>query len=392
MVVSLTLVNNVFFCYINLGDFMDVIGIICEYNPFHNGHIYHIKKIKNLYKNSIIILIINGYFLERGETSILSKEDKIKVALDNEVDLVAELPFVFGTQSADIFADASIKILNELKVNKIIFGSECNDIDFLSKIVDIQLNDIQYDDKVKIYLNQGLNYPTAMAKALNINKDISNPNDLLAISYIKSIKANNFNITPISIKRTTDYHDLNSTENIISASNIRNKLKENMEITNYIPCGIKNCIKTINYEKLFELLKYKILTDNDLSKYLTVDEGIENKIKKEIINSSSYEDLIKNIKTKRYTYNKINRMFIHILIGLLKCDNNLKIDYIKILGFNNKGQKYLSSIKKNLNTPIKVNQNSKIYSYELRASLIYDMITDSNTYEFEIKNKPVFIK
>ena len=369
---------------------MDVIGIICEYNPFHNGHLYHIQKIKKLYKDSIIVLVINGYFLERGEISILSKEDKTKIALENGVDLVVELPFVYGSQSADIFANASIKILNELKVNKIVFGSECNDIELLSKIVDIQLNDLDYNNKVKDYLDQGLNYPTAMSKALDIDEIISNPNDLLAISYIKSIKSNNFDIEPVCIKRTNDYHDKTSNGSIISASNIREKLKKNMEITSYIPCGIKDSIKSINYDKLFELLKYKILTDNDLSKYLTVDEGIENKIKKEIFNSNNIEELINNIKTKRYTYNKISRMLIHILIGLLKYDNNLNMDYIKILGFNTKGQEYLNGIRKNLNISIKANHDSKIYEYELRAALIYDILTNSNTYDFEIKNKPVF--
>ena len=369
---------------------MDVIGIICEYNPFHNGHAYHIQKIKELYKDSIIVLIVNGYFLERGEISILSKEDKTKIALDNGVDLVVELPFVYGSQSADIFANTSIKILNELKVNKIVFGSECNDIKLLSKIVDIQLNNSEYNNKVKEYLNKGLNYPTAMSKALNIKEDINNPNDLLAISYIKSIKSNNFDIEPVSIKRTNDYHDKISNDSIISASNIREKIKNNMEITSYIPCGIKDYIKSINYDKLFELLKYKIMTDNDLSKYLTVDEGIENKLKKEIFNSNNIEELINNVKTKRYTYNKISRMLIHILIGLLKTDNNLNIDYIKVLGFNNKGQEYLNSIRKDLNLSIKTNHDSKIYEYELKASLIYDLLTNSNTYDFEIKNKPVF--
>lgn len=369
---------------------MDVIGIICEYNPFHNGHLYHINKIKEIFKDSTLVLIVNGYFLERGEISILSKEDKTKIALDYGIDLVIELPFVYGTQSADIFANASIKILNELKVNKIVFGSECNDINLLSKIVDIQLNDINYNTKVKEYLDKGLNYPTAMSKSLNIKEDISNPNDLLAISYIKSIKSNNFDIEPVSIKRTNKYHDTTSNDTIISASNIREKIKNNMEITSYIPCGIKDSIKSINYDKLFELLKYKIITDNDLSKYLTVDEGIENKIKKEIFNSNNIEELINNIKTKRYTYNKISRMLIHILIGLLKSDNNLDMDYIKILGFNSKGQEYLNSIRKDLNLSIKTNHDSKIYEYELKAAIIYDLLTNSNTYDFEIKNKPVF--
>ena len=368
---------------------MDVIGIICEYNPFHNGHIYHLKKIKEMFYDSLIILVMSGYFCERGEISILSKEDKAKIALQNGIDLVIELPFVYSTQSADKFADASIKILNEFKVNKIVFGSECNDINLLKTIVDKQLNDKEYDINVKTHLDEGLNYPTAMAKALNIDENISNPNDLLGISYIKSIVLNNYNIEPICIKRTNNYHDLNSNEEIISASNIRNKISNNEDIKKYIPQEVYQCIKIINYDKYFELLKYKIITEHELSKYLTVDEGIENKLKNVITKCDNINDLINNIKTKRYTYNKINRMFIHILVGLLKDDNNIKIDYINILGFNNHGQKYLNSIKKDISIPLNLNHESKIYKYELKSALIYDLLTNSNCYDFEIKNKPV---
>ena len=368
---------------------MEVIGIICEYNPFHNGHLYHINKIKEMYKNSLIVLVMSGYFCERGEISILSKEDKTKIALENGIDLVLELPFVYSTQSADKFADASIKILNKLNVTKLVFGSECNDIKLLSSIVDKELNDNEYDNKVKMYLDKGYNYPTALAKALDINDDIFNPNDLLGISYIKAIKNNNYNIEPICIKRTSDYHDIDSNDEIISASNIRNKIINNEDIKDYVPLDTLNNIKSINYNKYFELLKYKINTDHDLSKYLTVDEGIENKLIKIINDCNSIEELINSIKTKRYTYNKINRMFIHILIGLLKEDNNIEISYLKVLGFNSNGQEYLNRIKKNLDISLNLDHNSKMFEYELKAALIYDLLTNSNSYIFELGNKPI---
>ena len=370
---------------------MEIIGIICEYNPFHNGHIYHLKKIKEMYKDSLVILVMSGYFSERGEISILSKEDKTNIALKNGIDIVLELPFVYATQSADKFAYAALKILNEFKITKLVFGSECNDINLLKNIVDIQLNDNNYNDMVKKYLDQGLNYPTAMAKSLNIKEDIFNPNDLLGISYIKAIVSNNYNIEAVSIKRTNDYHDLKSTNDIISASNIRNKIISKENVKKYLPKESYEFIKTINYDRFFELLKYKIITDDNLDSYLTVDEGIENKLKKVIINCNSYEDLISHIKTKRYTYNKLNRMFIHILIGKLKTDNNLKIDYIKILGFNKNGKKYLNNIKKDINIPINLNHDSKLFEYELKSSLIYDLLTDSNSYEYELKNKPIVL-
>ena len=212
---------------------MKTIGIIAEYNPFHNGHLYHIDKIKEQYPDSIIILALNGYFLERGEISILTKEDKTKIALENNIDIVLELPTLFGTQSADTFADKSISILNNFNVDTIIFGSECNSIDILENIAKKQLSE-EFQENVKTYLNDGINYPTALAKALNIDFTF-NPNDLLGISYIKSAIINNYNIEFFTIKRTNSYHDIKSNEKIISASNIREKLKNNIDIKKYIP-------------------------------------------------------------------------------------------------------------------------------------------------------------
>ena len=367
---------------------METIGIICEYNPFHNGHLYHINKIKELYPDSLIILVLNGYFLERGEISILSKEAKTKIALANNIDIVLELPVIFGTQSADTFAKYSLKILNNFNVNKIIFGSESNNIDLIKEIANKQLNK-DFDEKIKIYLDKGINYPTALAKALNINFDFT-PNDLLGISYVKDIIKNNYNIEPICIKRTSDYHDKISNDYIVSATNIREKIKNNEDISKYIPINIKDFINNINYNNYFKLLKYKINTDLYLNNYLDVDEGIEYRLKEFINKSNNSEDFITYIKTKRYTYNKINRMFIHILLNFLKSDNQ-DLEYIKILGFNKKGKKYLNKIKDNLKISTNVNKDSIQYKYEIKASIIYDLINNTNTYQYELKNKPIII-
>ena len=365
---------------------MEVIGIIAEYNPFHNGHLYQIKKVKELYPESIIVVILNGYFLQRGEISILSKEEKSKLSLEYGVNLVIELPFVFGTQAADIFADTSIRLLNELKVNKLVFGSESDNIKLLEKIAKKQ---IEEDLNVKKYLDKGMNYPTALKKALNINFDYNSPNDLLGISYIKSIIKNKFNIKYESIKRTNDYHDIKSDNDIVSASNIRNKLKNNEDVSKFIPFNISEYNFKIN-NLVFNYLKYEIITNNKLDKVLSVDEGLDNKLKKEIRNVHSLDELIVKVKSKRYTYNRINRMFIHILINLLKEDAKIQLDYIKILGFDEKGKKYLNKIKKDISLPIYSNSfESKIKDYELKVSLIYDLLNNTNTYEYEIKNKPL---
>ncbi len=370
---------------------MKIVGIICEYNPFHNGHLYHISKVKELFPDSLVILVLNGYFLQRGEISLISKKNKTNLALLYGVDLVIELPVVFGTQSADIFANAAIKILNYFKCEYVVFGSESNNIEILSNIASYTIKEnIEYNAKVKEYLDMGENYPTAMAKALNIDFSFK-ANDLLGISYIKSIKQNNFNIKPVCIERTNDYLDTTSNNDIISATNIREKLNNNLDISKYVPASTLSYINKINYDYYFKILKYKIISEKHLENYLDVDEGIHNRLKKVINNCQNINDLIESIKTKRYTYNKIRRMLVHILIGLTKEDNQkIELEYIKILGFNQQGKKYLNKLKKEINIPLMPVKDSLQNNYELKSTTIYDLITNNNSnLNFELSNKPV---
>ncbi|MBR4178354.1 MAG: nucleotidyltransferase [Bacilli bacterium] len=373
----------------------NVIGIVVEYNPFHNGHLYQINKIKELYPNSLIIVCMSSSFTQRGELSILNKWDKTIVALNHGIDIVIELPYLYSTQSSDIFAKYSIKLLNELKINTLIFGSESDNIDELLNNAKIQLYNNDFDIKVKEYMNNGINYPTALNNALkDLNgSSINTPNDLLGLSYIKEVLNNNYNIEIKSIKRTSDYHDVNSNDNIISASNIRNKLLNNIDIKKNVPNDVFNLLKMKKLNnKYFEYLKYKILSEEDLNKYLDVDEGLSTRIKNVIKKSDSLEELIQNIKTKRYTYNKISRMLNHILCSLTKEEvksiNDL--EYIRILGFSKEGQNYLKSIKSNIKMPILNKYDTKKYkslNIEKRVTNIYSLIYEDIN-DLEIKNKP----
>jgi len=364
---------------------MNVIGIICEYNPFHNGHLYHINKVKELYPDSILICIVNGYFMQRGEVSILTKWQKAEIALNYGIDLVVELPFEFASQSADIFAKGAVEILKNLGADTLVFGSECNDIEKLTLAAKKQIESTDYNNTVKELLNNGENYPTAMSKALGTF--INTPNDILGLCYIKEIILQKANITPVTIKRTNDYHSLDTNNNIISASAIRNLITENKDIRKFVPCGFK--FNVCNYNKFFELLKYQIITNNNLSLIQTVDEGIENRILKYINTCNNHLELINKIKTKRYTYNKINRMFIHILTNFTKEKAyNISLKYIRILGFNSTGKTYLNKIKKNTNVPLIVKFDN-LLNEELKRCQIYDLLTNSNTYELEYKSKPI---
>ncbi len=368
---------------------MNIIGVIAEYNPFHNGHIYQIKKIKELYKDSIIIAVTSSSFCQRGDLSIINKWNKTKVALENGVDLVVELPFVYSTQSADVFAKGALEILNHLKVDTLIFGTEIDNLDKLISLAKKQLESDQKD--LKKYLKEGYNYPTALSKS--IDSDIKEPNNLLAISYIKEILKSNYKIEPISIKRTNSYHNDKLDSDIVSATAIRKNLNDK-NLGNYLPKNEVKDLYKIDYDYLFKLLKYKIISDiNILNTYQTVDEGIENKIKKVIDKSDNFEDLIKNIKSKRYTYNKIKRMLIHILTSFTKEEaKRIKIDYIRVLGFNNNGKVYLNKIKKDVKVPLVTsykNNNSEVLNIEYRVTNIYSLIVnDTNLIERE-KEKPI---
>lgn len=368
---------------------MESIGIICEYSPFHNGHLYHINRIKELYPDSTIILVINGYFLERGSISLMSKANKTKIALEYGVDIVLELPTIYGTQSADVFASKSIEILNKFHVNRIVFGSESDNISNLESIAKKQIeNKNEIDKLVKENLKTGMSYPVSLAKSLNI--DEIKPNDLLGISYIKCILENKYNIEYTSIKRTNEYLDVSDNSSIISATNIRKKLQDNKNINKFIPGYKLELISKIDYDKLFELLKYKIITDNYLDNYLDVTEGLDKKLKNVIYKSNSMEELINNIKSKRYTFNRVNRMLAHILLGIEKDVNDIKNSYIRVLGFNNKGKIYLNKIKKDINTCI--DKNSYIYRYELVAASLYELVTNTKCLQFELAKKPIYVE
>ncbi len=373
---------------------MKSVGLICEYNPFHNGHLHHLKEVKRMFPNYTIILIMSGSFMQRGEVSLLDKWSKTELALQYGINLVIELPHWFASQSADLFARGSIQLLHHLEVEAFLFGSESNDLDLLKKISLVNLSS-DYNNLIKKYLKKGVSYPKACSKALKEMgiKEINSPNDLLAISYLKEINNLNSKIRPLSLKRVK--------EGIISASEIRRLLKEKEKVASYVP-GI-----TLTYlnkklpfiDDYFPFLKYKILSEiNNLQIYHTVDEGIENRIKKEIVLATSLEDLIFKIKTKRYTYNKIRRMLTHILCNVTKeeASSFKNIEYIRVLGFDNLGRQYLNKIKKRLTIPLVTNYSSfkhKMLELEFRATCVYASVLDEEKkkelIEKEYKNKPL---
>ena len=376
---------------------MEKIGIVAEFNPFHNGHIYLIDKVKKMYPDSLIVVVMSSCFTERGEFSYLTKWDKTEIALNHKVDLVIELPFYFATQASDIFSTYAVSVLEYLGMDYLIFGSETGDVEILKTLASTTLYNEEYDKLVKSYLKLGNSYPASISKALyNLtNIKLINSNDILGVSYIKAIMLNDYNIKPLCIKRTNNYLSNKTTGKVSSATSIRELYLKGENISEYIP---NDTLKLLNIDKnyldnYFKLLKYKLITEiNNLDIYLDVIEGIDKKIKKVIIDTNSYSELVEKLKSKRFTYNKINRMFLHILFNIKKTDK-YDINYIRVLGFNSKGRDYLKYIKSEITTPIITNYKEikdPILNLERIITIMYlNIINRPNLIKKELMSIPI---
>lgn len=342
---------------------MKVLGLIVEYNPFHLGHLYHLNKAKEIVKPDVTIAVMSGHFVQRGEPAISDKWTRASIAINNGVDLVIELPFVYSVQSADYFAHGALELLAKLNVTDIVFGSESGDINIFMDIAHtIKNNKEAYNNLVKEQMNLGLRYPDACNQALTIlmNKTITTPNDLLGLAYVKEVVDHKYPIDLHCIKRTNDFHSL-ELDSISSASAIRHALKNKIDISNQF-CNYEDYQEFYFFDDLYPFLRYKVLTtsNEDLKQLHLVDEGIENLIKNKITTCSSMEELVTNLTSKRYTRSRIQRMLIHILMNNTKTAiaEAMYIDYIRILKMNDVGQVYLNKIKKSCEYKLVTNFSS----------------------------------
>ena len=363
---------------------MKVLGLIVEYNPFHNGHIYHIQKAKEITQCDYVIAIMSSSFVQRGEPAIKDKWTRSHLAIEYGVDLVIELPFVYSCQSADYFAKGAIDLLHAIGVTDLCFGSENGDIDTFIEIAQaIDQHQEQYDHIIKKEMKQGLRYPDACNLALKsiLHKEVRTPNDLLGLSYVKEIIFNHYDITPHCFIRTNDYHDT-TMKHIASASAIRQAIFQKQDYSNSLPHPEDYHHDIYSMDDFYPYLRYQILTTplNQLREYHMVDEGLENVLKKTIINSQNMQDYIQSLLSKRYTKPRIQRMLIHILMKNKKSDiqEAMNIDYIRILAMNEKGRQYLNLIKKTC--PYTLISNLSQYQHsaidiELRATQLLSLLS-----------------
>lgn len=372
---------------------MASVGIIAEYNPLHNGHIYQIQEIKKRYPNDTIIIAMSGNFTQRGEPAIINKWSRAQLAIEAGADLVVEIPYHFATQSADYFSYAGITLLEQLKVEKLIFGSESNNLDSITEIAKAELKDDNFDKLVKIYSKFGYSYPTALSLALKdlTGKIIDTPNDILGITYIKTILKYKYKIKPESIKRINNYNNKELTGKLSSATAIRENIDNLDKIKETVPdATLKQLTKETLHKKedYFKFLKYKIITEQHLEQYHLVEKDLAVKLKKEILCVSSYEQLIQKVKSKHQTYSKISRALLQILCNYKKEDaqKNQQLAYIRLLAFNTKGKEYLNRYKKEITLPIisKISKNkNKMLELELNTTKIYTLPYNNSEQEYK---------
>ena len=315
---------------------MNITGLIVEYNPFHNGHIYHINKAKELTDADLVVACMSGNFTQRGEPSIIDKFTKTEAALLNGVDLVVELPYIHTVQNASVFGEKSVRILERLKVNNIVFGSETNNLEDLTSFADHNI----IIDHLKEEMDKGTSFP----KAYGLLAGSLYPNDILAVSYLKAVKGTD--IKPFSIQRTSNYHSEELTE-MASAKAIRTAYKNGEDISKHTPVKIED---PVYMEDMYPYLQRLLMTasSKELSEIFLVSEGIENLFKKNAEAYDTFEEFLSHSISKRYTGARISRISLNIMNHIRKDDVERLADlpYVRVLGFNKKGQEYLRTLKK----------------------------------------------
>ena len=363
-----------------------VLGIIAEYNPFHNGHLYHIAKSKQETGAQYVVAVISGNFVQRGNTSIVNKWIKAKMALSNGVDLVIELPTIYSISSAENFAEGAIKILNSLGVvDTVSFGMEAKDISTLNNIANVLYTEPkEYVTMLSHELKKGNSFPKARENALmmylNDIKRYANvmagSNNILGIEYLKAMKKTKSTIIPIGIKREKVlYNDKYIVDEFASATAIRKMLMTKeldgiskvMPRSSYIQLGeeLKIGHYVIDISRFEKEIIYMLrrMSIEEIANLPDVSEGLENSIKNAANSCNTLNELVNIIKTKRFTQTRIQRILLYGLLGITKkkMETSRKVTpYVRVLGFNNKGKELISEMMR-LNPKLNVVTSVKKY-------------------------------
>ena len=392
-----------------------VLGIISEYNPFHNGHLYHLIKSKKITNAEYTIAVVGGNFTQRGNASLLDKWSKTEMALLNGIDLVIELPLLYSISSAENFAEGAIKILDSLQiVDTISFGTETSDITILDRFADILYNEPkEYKALLSHELSKGMSYPKARENALMLYLNdirrfapiLSSPNNILGIEYLKALKKYRSTITPLSIQRIkSGYNDINFSGNIASATAIRNLIlnHEYKDLNKILPISSYSILKEnikkghivrdiSNFDKIV-LYKLRSMSIEEISNLPDVSEGLEYSIKKAADSCNTIYELINIVNSKRYTKTRLQRILLYALLNVTKKDIQISkkvMPYIRILGFNEKGKYIVSQISRNKNKLNLITSVKKFNDQNTNKNLqlmLQKDINATNTYTLGFEN------
>ncbi len=407
-----------------------VLGIVAEYNPFHNGHLYHLKESKRITNSKYVVAIIGNNFTQRGDCSIFDKWTKAKFAIENGIDLVIELPTIYSSSSAQNFAYGAVSILNSLGiVDYLSFGSENGDIDSFVEVSNYIYNNDDFSRILRQELKNGNSYPKAMSLALDKVSDnrylrFLTPNNILGLEYISALKILNSKIVPITIKRNNDFssNNINESSDISSATSIRKFLlsSENdfSEIARFVPENVfyflqsiykdRSCfIPTLNSFEKEILYILRRMSLEEIRNLPDISEGLEYKIKEATYKSSNLESLITSIKSKRYTLARIQRILVYALLGITKNDLEVSksiIPYARVLGFSSNGKELLSYIKRknndiNLITSLKKFEDSckddnlkRLLKTDILSTQVYNSALSQNRFLNDYTEKIIEIK
>lgn len=358
---------------------MKTAGIIAEYNPMHNGHVYQLRQTNA----DVTVVVMSGNFVQRGEPALRDKFARAKYAVLNGASLVLELPADFAVASAERFAFGGVYILNALDgIDEICFGAE-SPLNELKAAAEL-LRKERMDAYLKSADLKDMPYHEFRNEILKDNPIIKKPNNILAIEYLKALDLLKSGIKPRAILRTGAGHDESTPHGTFaSASFIRNKVLEGFDVSPYIPSPLPN-EKNICLEDFYPILRSRILTESPefLSEIAGVREGIENRMIEAALTAKSAEELIEKVKTKRYTRTAISRMLIHILLNTKKNDLSAVPQYTRVLAADEKGRAFLNKVRKTANIQIVTKGGAapecEEFKADVRAGNLYGMVQDFN--------------
>ncbi len=341
-------------------------AIISEFNPFHNGHAYLVKSCRE-HGATHITAVMSGNFVQRGEPAIFPKHIRTLTALKNGVDLVIELHLPFAVSNAQQFAENGTSVADAMNcVDCIAFGSECGDITSLNELSSLIISE-NFQKKLKEQISTGISYPSALTNTMKIINPslvplMSEPNNILGIEYIKAVYKLGSPIKPVTFKRIGDsYNDTSASSEFASAASIRRLIYENKSFKKYVPENSvdillseieKGNIASLSENERGFILKLRQMSANDIAAIADVNEGLENRIKTAVMNSTSLEKIIERTKSKRYTYARIRRILLACLLNIKKSYLTEKAPYIRVLGFNSRGAEILSCVKQKSVVPL----------------------------------------